>query len=94
MTVAEILTKAGEREDEVLREHAVLLSLAKLSRYEAECASFAAKHGEAFESFRDRVNGMVNEEHFDLEDDLMDWEFAHRAREWWQSRVEELRDAG
>lgn len=93
MTVAEILTKAGEREDAVLHEHAVLLSLAKLSRYQAECAAFAAKHGESFEFFYDRVNGMVNEERFDLDDDLMDWEFAHRARAWWQSRVEELRGA-
>ena len=93
MTVTEILTKAGESEEGALREHAVLLSLAKLSRYQAECASFARKYSESFESFRDRVNGMINEEHFDMEADLMDWEFAHRARAWWQSRVEELHDA-
>ena len=56
----------------------MLLSLSKISRYEAECASFVAKYGEPFESFRDRVNGMVNEEDFKLEDDLMDWEFARQ----------------
>ena len=94
MTVTEILGKAGEREADVLREHAILLSLSRLSRYEAECSSFQAKYGESFESFRDRVNAMVSEEDFDLEDDLMDWEFAHRAHAWWRSRLEELRDAG
>ena len=32
-----------------------------------------------------------NEEDFEQEDDLMDWEFAKAALNWWQSRISELR---
>ena len=94
MTVAEILTKAGETEADALREHAVLLSLSKVSRYEAECNRFQAKYSERFDAFRDRVNGMREKEDFQLEDDLMDWEFAHTALNWWGKRIEDLRNAG
>ena len=94
MTVAEILTQAGETEADALREHAVLLSLSKVSRYEAECSRFQSKYCEAFDVFRDRVKGMQDAEDFQLEDDLMDWEFAHVSLQWWNSRVEDLRNAG
>ena len=60
MTVAEILTEAGEQQDTVLREHAVLVALSKVSRYEAECSGFISKHGQEFEAFRARIEAMEN----------------------------------
>jgi hypothetical protein len=94
MTVAEILTEAGEKQDTVLREHAVLVALSKVSRYEAECNGFISKHGQGFEAFRARIEAMENEESFEAEDDLLDWEFAHRALIRWGDRAQELRRAG
>jgi len=35
-----------------------------------------------------------SEEVFGKENDLMDWEFANQALEWWTSRLKELRNAG
>ena len=92
MTVAEILAKAGESEEEALHEHALLLCMAKISRYEAECGSYAGKYGKALNIFRKETEG--NDEVFEREDDLMDWEFANQALEWWMSRLKELRNAG
>jgi hypothetical protein len=37
------------------------------------------------------LNQKRNEEDFEQEDDLMDWEFANEALNWWQSRISELR---
>lgn len=94
MNVGEILTKAGETESGALREHAMLLALSKISRYEAECKHLSAKYGESLESLRNRIEQTEGEENFEVEEDLMDWEYAAAALSWWQSRVEELRNAG
>jgi len=94
MTVAEILTQVGEREEFVLREHATLLALSKISRYEAECNMFRAKYSENFESFQARIERMQNEEDFEADDDLMEWQFANRALILWQERVREICRAG
>ena len=94
MTIAEILSKAGETEADALREHALLLSLSKVSRYEAECGRFRAKYGESLASLRERVGKMEEDEDFQVDDDLADWEYADTALTWWHSRVEGLRDVG
>ena len=94
MTVAEILSKAGESETEALQEHAMLLCMSKVSRFEAECAQFQAKYGKRFDAFRNQVQNVQEKEDFETEDDLMDWEYAHSALVWWRERIEELRHAG
>jgi hypothetical protein len=91
MSIAEILNKTGQTESMVLREYLILTGLTKLSRYEAECSRFKNKYGEPLESFRDMLNQKRNEEDFEQEDDLMDWEFADAALNWWQSQISELR---
>lgn len=91
MSISEILNKTGQTESVVLREYFILTGLTKLSRYEAECSRFKKKYGEPLESFRDMLNQKRNEEDFEQEDDLMDWEFANAALNWWQSRISELR---
>jgi len=94
MSISEILNKTGQTESTVLREHLILTGLAKLSRYEAECAVFEKNHGESLESFRKRLNQKRQEEDFAKEDDLMDWEYADAALKWWRSQLEDLRRAG
>jgi hypothetical protein len=93
MTVTEILKQAGECEDHALREHATLLALSKMSRYESECALFEKKYKESFHAFKRRIAAMRNEENFEAEDDLMDWEFAHEALNWWKGKLEDIRHA-
>ncbi len=91
MSIAEILNKTGQTESMVLREYLILTGLSKMSRYEAEYARFERKYGESLESFRDMFSQKHNEEDFEQEDDLMDWEFVNAALNWWQSRIPELR---
>lgn len=93
MTVTEILSKAGESETEALHEHAMLLCMAKVSKFEAECGRFQAKYGKPFETFRNQLQNAQKKEDFEAEDDLMDWEYAHSALTWWRERIEELRHA-
>ena len=93
MTVAEILSQAGESETEALHEHAMLLCMSKISRFEAECRQFQAKYGKKFETVRKRLQNVQGKEDFETEDDLMDWEYAHSALAWWRERIEELRHA-
>jgi len=93
MSITEILERTGQTESTVLREHLILTGLSKLSRYEAECTLFREKYRESMESFRQRLEGKVNQEEFAEEDDLLDWEYAETARKWWREQLEELRHA-
>lgn len=91
MTVADILKQAGEQEAQVLREHVTLLALSRISRYEAECALFEANYAEPFDAFRQRIQAMKNQEDFQADDDLLDWEFAHRALLGWREKLDAIR---
>ncbi len=94
MTVAEILSKAGESESEALREHAIFLCMSKISRYEAESERFQKKYGESFDSFRKQIRSGDKKEDFIKEDDFLDWEYATTALSYWRDCLEELRSAG
>ncbi len=94
MSISDILDKTGQTESAVLREHLILTGLARLSRYEAECAVFEKKYRESLESFKNRINQKREEENFAQEDDLMDWEYSDAALKWWRSQLEDLRRAG
>ena len=83
MQIADILEKTGQTETMVLREHAILTILTKLSRYESECALFEKKYGVSLEFFRNQLEQKMNSESFMEEDDFMDWEYADSARNWW-----------
>ncbi|MFH1076546.1 MAG: hypothetical protein V1753_06865 [Pseudomonadota bacterium] len=93
MSVNEMLNKTGKTETMIVREHLILTGLAKLSRYEAECAFFENKYGECLESFKKRIHQKQQEESFSEEDDIMDWEYADAALRWWRSKIEELQYA-
>ena len=90
MQLAEILEKTGKTEAMVLREHAILTILMKLSRYESECVFFEKKYGVSLEAFRNRLDQKMNSESFVEEDDFLDWEYADSARNWWRLKMREL----
>jgi len=94
MSITELLDKTGQTEASVLREHLILTGMAKLSRYEAECALLEKKYGESLVSFKKRIKERQEHEDFTEEDDLMDWEYADAALKWWLSQLEDLRRAG
>ena len=58
--IADILEKTGQMETMVLREHAILTILTKLSRYESECALFEKKYGVSLEFFRNQLEQKLN----------------------------------
>lgn len=91
-TMAQVLSAGGFATPEAaVWEISLTLALAKVSQYERECLGLRHKYGESLESFQKRVEGMTGAEDFTMEDDLADWEFAERALELWQKRVEVLR---
>ncbi|QTA84597.1 hypothetical protein [Desulfonema magnum] len=63
----------------------------KIHKYEAEDASFRKKYACEFKEFRAKIEGMENEENFEWEDDLMDWEFAVENLTLWRKREKEVR---
>lgn len=93
-TIKETLSAGGfATSDAAVWEVSLTVALAKVSQYERECLGFRHKYGEPLESFQKRIEGMTGTEDFTMEDDLADWEFAERALELWQKRVEVLRRA-
>ena len=90
MQIAEILENTGQTETMVLREHAILTILTKLSRYESECVLFEKKYGESLESLRNRLEQKLNSESFMEEDDFLDWEYADSAMHWWRLKMKDL----
>lgn len=74
-------------------EVSLTVALAKVSGYERECEQLRRKYGMSLEAFQRQVDAMSEHEDFAMEDDLADWQFAERALQLWQKRVETLRHA-
>lgn len=92
ITATQVLLEEGYRStDELLQGWALMASMAKLEQFEGECEFFRNKYRLPFEEFERTVHAGNGQENFEYEQDLEDWEFAMPAREWWRSRVEELR---
>ncbi len=93
-TITKILVEGGfKSEEEAMKDLSLTIALAKVSRYEGECARFKRKYNLDFSDFLKRVEGKVDEEDFAEEDDLKDWEFAWRALNLWRERAEMLKNA-
>lgn len=93
-TMAQVLSVGGFATPETAAwEVSLTIALAKISRYERECAQLQQKYHCSLQSLRERVERMIGEEDSALDDDLMDWEFADQALAGWKRRVEVLRRA-
>lgn len=62
----------------ILESEAIMMLLTKESKYRAEYNLFKNKYNSEFEDFKKKVESSGKED-FDVEDDLMDWEFAANA---------------
>ncbi|MGH8058743.1 MAG: hypothetical protein ACREOH_16140 [Candidatus Entotheonellia bacterium] len=92
--IAEALAAGGFPSIEAAAwEVSLTVALSKVSYYERECEQFRRKYGKPLEAFRTSVEELRDSEDFAVEDDLADWEFADRALQLWQKRVEILRHA-
>lgn len=87
MTIHELLEKVGVTEDSVLKEHATMIGLSKISRYETECKHFEKKYNSNYEEIAARNSAMQLNETFEAADDLMDWEYARESMIWWKQRI-------
>jgi len=92
MTIHELLEKEGITEDGALKEHALLIGLSKISRYEAECRSFEKKYSATYEEIKARYLSANGDERFEADDDLLDWEYARASLLWWKEQIGEYAD--
>lgn len=82
--IQEILTETGESTQSIVREHLILQGFAKHSRYQAECTMFEKKYGCTLDQFKQQLF-IGEQENFVAEDELLDWEYASTALEWWNN---------
>jgi hypothetical protein len=76
----------------LLKEYAMSVAYSKIDKYNAESTFFQRKYKCSFEEFRAKVDEMENEENFEWEDDLMDWEFAYQNLKYWKNKLSEIQE--
>jgi hypothetical protein len=74
----------------ILKNYALNLVYSRIHKYEAENLHFEKKYSCKFAEFKQKIESMENEENFEWEDDLMDWEFVVENLKHWQKKVQEL----
>lgn len=77
-------------------EEAALEMMRLSSRYAELCQEvkrFAEKYGQTLTVAQQAVAEKVNDEDFEQEEDLMAWQFAHEAAEYWRQMIERLEHA-
>ncbi len=74
----------------LLKNYALNHVHSMIQKYEAENICFEKKYGCLFDEFRSKVDDMENEENFEWEDDLADWEFAAENLGLWRKKLEEI----
>ncbi len=89
-TIKDALKKTSQTEQTIVREHLVLQALTKISRYQAECALFEKKYSHSLSAMQQATPNQT--ENFSLEDDLLDWEYAQSALDWWKNCLREVKN--
>ncbi|MBE7447223.1 MAG: hypothetical protein HS132_19250 [Planctomycetia bacterium] len=74
----------------ILKNYALSFVNGKIQKYDAEKSYFEKKHGQSLEELRRKIDAMENEENFEWEDDLNDWEFAVENLKYWKRKAVEL----
>ncbi len=91
-TAKEILFKEGYGfPDRFIQDCALMIALSKIEQYRSECDFFEHKHLMKLEIFESSLRQIKEEEDFEREEDLDDWEFAFNALKWWEKKADELR---
>jgi hypothetical protein len=76
----------------ILNSYALNLISNKVQKYELENKYFEKKYLCSFHEFKNKIEGMKDDENFVWEDDLMDWEFAVENFELWQKTIKEIKN--
>ena len=93
-TLHTVFSEVGvDSEKEALKQSALLITLAKISKYESEDSFYSRKYETDSESFDKRIQSQQDEENFEVEDDYMDWKFAVQALKIWSERKNVLENA-
>lgn len=71
---------------DLLRKYALDMIENKIRKYTAEELHYRNKYGCDLSSFQDKVAAMENEENFEWEEDLMDWEFVFKNLQIWHQK--------
>ncbi len=74
----------------LLRNYALTQVYTMLQKYSAENTYFKNKYGCEFPEFQAKVDRMEDEECFEWEDDVMDWQFAVENITFWQQKGKEI----
>ena len=74
---------------DVLKDSLVTEVLHRISRFSDEMERFEKKYGKAYVEFRQEYESGI--EDYEKYDDLMAWEFAVQGRDYWSSKLEELK---
>lgn len=75
---------------DLLKNYALNHIYSKIHQYEVEDNHFRNKYNCSLQEFKHKVDHMKNEEIFEWEDDLMDWEFAVENLKLWRKKVQEI----
>ena len=90
-TTTKILLEEGyDSSDELIRDWMLMVALAKVEQYQAECEFFTGKYKMTLAAFEKALHQQRGQENFEQEEDLDDWLFAENALKWWQNKVKEL----
>lgn len=76
----------------LLSQYVLNIVYSKINKYEAEILSFENKHNSTYKEFKGKIEKMKNEECFEWEDDLMDWEFAFQNLNYWKNKVKDIKE--
>ncbi|MFQ6092554.1 MAG: hypothetical protein ACE5OR_07725 [bacterium] len=93
-TLRAVFSEVGvDSEEQALKQSALLITLAKISKYEAEDGAFRGKYGTDFGAFEKKIQGQQDVEDFEADDDYMDWKFVVQALKIWRERKKVLENA-
>ncbi|MCH7760774.1 hypothetical protein IIA15_05150 [candidate division TA06 bacterium] len=73
----------------------LLIAHSKKDASEIACLKFTRKYGMDYPNLIQKVDekrrkGTFDMKYFEMSDDLMDWEFAEIARNWWGKKIEKM----
>ena len=75
---------------EVIKDYVITEILCKISDFSQEAEHFQEKYGQSFREFKTMYE--TGEEDFAQYDDLMAWEFAQQGKEYWEKRLEGVKN--
>ncbi len=75
---------------DIIKDYIMTEILCKISDFSQESRHFQQKYGQCFQEFK--IAYETGAEDFEQYDDLMAWEFAEQGKEYWEKRLEIVKD--